>query len=240
MTEYPFITTGLGELTPDLWARLMDMLRFFEASGAGNNIGGAAAGSAQPGEFAPRFTNTFFAKIIGSTELSGGAGAGADRYAYQFAEVYPAMTFVNEEDDDITDFTFTTRENGITGKAVNLAETTNTRTQFGPFAYEKCGCEAEGSGSCDFLTPVQPNEIVLMRSCPEASGRPAYFFTAPMYPGTVCEVQLVNKVEYSTSDGKLTMDVIKTSIMGKMEDAADGTERGVEELITQAVECDET
>ena len=35
----------------------------------------------------PQDSQTLFAKIIGSTELSGGAGAGADRYAYQFEEV---------------------------------------------------------------------------------------------------------------------------------------------------------
>lgn len=107
MPNYPKINTGLGKLTPQLWARLMVMLRTFEGSGSGENLT----------DIKPKGLNRpyFLAKITDSTLIA------ANRYRYNWAEV------VIDSDNG-----FTVRTNGRSGTdALNLCEMSNTASHVG-------------------------------------------------------------------------------------------------------------
>jgi len=110
MAEYPSISKGLGKLTPELWTRLMGMLRAYESGSIQSNseqgIGGMFAGLHRP---------YFLAKITASSAIA------TNRYKYTYAEVVLDSSY-----------SFTTRTGGRSGTdALNLCEMSNTSTHVG-------------------------------------------------------------------------------------------------------------
>lgn len=98
--SYPEISKGLGKLTPDLWARLMAMLRDYESN---------ASGVVRRGVAAPHVGSPYFmAKLTACTAVSG-----AIRWSYTFTEVYSNGS------------TFVAADNAQTGTAYNLCEMSN-------------------------------------------------------------------------------------------------------------------
>ena len=114
MAIYPNITRGLGKLTPDLWRRLMRMLRWFESRAARMDRG--AKGRAW-----------ILAKITNAQVI----GAHTTRWEYAWEEVQL----------DATDDGFDVVTNGLTSTgdadewdfaAINLAEAANTANEVAP------------------------------------------------------------------------------------------------------------
>jgi hypothetical protein len=74
MSEYPRINTGLGELTPELWDRLMDVMKFVEgAIDLNEDLSSLVDAGNRPKQ-------TFVAIITGSTEV------GDNKYKYEWGE----------------------------------------------------------------------------------------------------------------------------------------------------------
>ena len=107
MSNYPIISTGLGLLSPALWARQMRMLQDYESKKS-------AGQSNQPGTKKPYF----LAKITASAAI----GGTANRYNYTWTEVVL---------DNASGFAV--RTNGLSGTtALNICEMSNTATDVGP------------------------------------------------------------------------------------------------------------
>jgi len=112
--QYPTITRGMGNLTPQLWERLMAMLAIFEK----NNRDETRRRSRRGGGTA---TNSFLAKITGNAEIT------VNRYKYAWTEVIV-------DGDDPTEFIDKT--DGKTGTtstdyALNGCEASNTEYDVG-------------------------------------------------------------------------------------------------------------
>ena len=115
--NYPSISKGLGKLTPQLFDRLMAMLKAFESGKIGNGNESNSGVSVTPASAEGLKRPYFLAKITGSALISGEN----NRYEYTFTEVVL----------DSTDG-FAARSNARTGtKALNLCEMSNTANTVG-------------------------------------------------------------------------------------------------------------
>ena len=114
--SYPTITKGLGKLTPEMWSRLMLMLRDYEQSGT------------QPRfkrESDKQYREYFIAKITGCSLIAGEA----NRWEYSFEEVILSGTDIE---------TLTGGQSGTvaaTTAAYNLCEGGNTAAVVGTGVY---------------------------------------------------------------------------------------------------------
>tara|TARA_R110000824_G_scaffold401762_1_gene615160 strand:+ start:10921 stop:11448 length:528 start_codon:yes stop_codon:yes gene_type:complete len=113
MPEYPNISTGLGKLTPQLWDRLMRMLRSYESTYPRDERQVKTAGRAT--------AVSFLAKITGNAEIT------ANRYKYAWTEVIVDGT------DGTTFIAKTGGKSGTTSTdyALNGCEAANTSTDVG-------------------------------------------------------------------------------------------------------------
>lgn len=113
MPEYPNISTGLGKLTPQLWERLMRMLRSYESTYPRDERQVRPAGGGG--------SISFLAKITGNLEIT------ANRYKYAWTEVYVDAT------DGTTFITKTGGKSGTTSTdfALNGCEAANTADDVG-------------------------------------------------------------------------------------------------------------
>ena len=113
--SYPEISKGLGKLTPEMWARLMDMLRSFES------------GDPQSGnrERDKQYKEYFLAELTGCAAI----GGTSNRWEYSFTEVIVNGT------------AFATLTGGQSGTvaastaAYNACEAGNTSTEVGTGVY---------------------------------------------------------------------------------------------------------
>lgn len=104
--NYPKITNGLGKLSPQLFARIMAMLRVFESAENSTFTAPSVKGLNRP---------TFLAKITGSASIA------TNRYEYSWTEV------VLTSGDAVSP-----RSNARSGtEALNLCEMANTATSVG-------------------------------------------------------------------------------------------------------------
>jgi len=117
VSGYPRISVGIGELSPEMWDRLMLVMRFVE------NIIGDSDESEEGslGRVNPPKT-TFIATITGSSEI------GANRYKYEWLEVN-----VELDSGDLTETIPVGLALGhdAVGYAYNLCELSNTDTSVG-------------------------------------------------------------------------------------------------------------
>tara|TARA_R110000824_G_scaffold214766_1_gene400988 strand:+ start:1656 stop:2150 length:495 start_codon:yes stop_codon:yes gene_type:complete len=147
--SYPEISKGLGKLTPEMWARLMDMLRTFES------------GDPQSAnrERDKRYKEYFLAKITASAAI----GGTSNRYTYSWTEVMLQ-----------TDTTFATWAGGSTGTtALNLCEMSNTADNVAPAvdlngAAYPSGFTMRAIGSC--FDSVQVDTVVVMFNIRDSGG----------------------------------------------------------------------
>ena len=171
-SKYPHISAGLGKLTPKLWARLMDMLKWYESHLTQLN-------QTQPGVKKPYL----LAKITANDKI------GSDwRWKYAWTEV------VLDASDGTS---FTDKTSGLPGTvgtdyALNLCEASNDGTDVGPgvetngadypagfdpMAIGQLTSEAAESGGIDVVVPM-----FLMR---DDAGNLRYFFAlANAHDGT--------------------------------------------------------
>lgn len=117
--QYPIISTGLGKLTPDVWKRIMDMLRVYEQ----HNRDERARGEDARGQT----TVSYFLAWIGDSEQLPAAQTRPYRFRYGWEEV------------ELTGDTFDTKTGGRSGEsddeitgALNLCEATNTDANVSP------------------------------------------------------------------------------------------------------------
>ena len=113
---YPKITKGLGKLTPELWIRLMDMLRNYEQAGAR---------ALRKPETENQYREYFLAELTGCALIT----ATNNRWEYSFEEV------------NVSGTTFTAVTGGQSGTvaastaAYNACEAGNTSTEVGTGVY---------------------------------------------------------------------------------------------------------
>lgn len=153
MSSYPKISRGLGKLTPDLWARLMKMLKSYELEKEGS---ARADSNDRPTGLKRPY---FLANITGSSSIVGEV----NRYHYSWTEVILD-----------TSNGFGTRPNGRSGTtALNLCEMDNDVDNVGP-AVDLNGSTYPANfsmraiGSCIDGTTVEP--VVVMFSVRDTDG----------------------------------------------------------------------
>ena len=116
--SYPEISKGLGKLTPELWSRLMLMLRDYEREGTGT-------GTQRKPESEKQYREYFLAKLTGCALIA----ATNNRWEYSFEEV------------NVNGTTFTTVTGGQSGTvaastaAYNACEAGNTSSEVGTGVY---------------------------------------------------------------------------------------------------------
>ena len=114
--SYPEISKGLGKLTPELWSRLMLMLRDYEREGTGTQ---------RALESEKQYREYFFAKLTGCAAI----GGASNRWEYSWVEV------------NVSGTAFATVTGGQSGTvaastaAYNACEAGNTSTEVGTGVY---------------------------------------------------------------------------------------------------------
>jgi len=146
--QYPTISSGLGNLTPELWRRLMIMLAEYEKKNSDQTSQRKKRGGG---------TNYFLAKITGSSAISD------NRYEYEWTEV------VLDDETGFEDLT-----DGRTGDdALNLCEMSNTVDNVSP-AVDMNGSTyppdftMRAIGSC--IDTVQLDTVVVMFILQDSEG----------------------------------------------------------------------
>jgi hypothetical protein len=160
MREYPVISQGLGKFTPDLFARLMDMLEAFESSNGGGKVKPGIDNTGQRAD-----ARVFVARISGSSAISGEN----NRFAY---------TFVEETADDFSsgsaDYNFSSGGRLVTGTAYNIMEVNNTSALMNPGVDLSAGDFPSGMS----VQPISTGSLVFMRQYRDNQGAGLYLFQA--------------------------------------------------------------
>lgn len=171
--QYPTISTGLGNLTPQLWRRIMVMLDEYEKKNR-KNPSGAFIKSTN--------ANMFLANITGATAISGGA---ANRFYYDWTELN--ITSASTVDTKAGGRTGTT---GAGTAALNLCEIPNTANNIAPAidldgATFPAGYAMRAIGNC--IDDTILNVPVVMHRIKDTSGIPRFVFSlANSIDGTSC------------------------------------------------------
>lgn len=118
MTEYPRISQGLGELTPELWNRLMVALKYIE--GALDLSEQDALVNLVDDVVEPK--TSFLAVITGFTEIA------TNRFQYDWNEISPQLDSGGLSSSTPSGKPLTSTD---VGKAYNLCELYNTSTLVG-------------------------------------------------------------------------------------------------------------
>ena len=176
MTQWPSITTGLGKLTPDLWGRLIKMLKWYESQQmdyrrAASVLGGTSSG-----------VTYFLATITGQTEII----AEQNVYRYSWTEVKLSIDAISPKGGGRTG----DKDDTTTG-ALNLCELENNDDNVSPGVDLKgadypAGFNMMAIGEfIDGVTGVDP--AVIMFEIIDASGETRWVFClANAHDGT-CE-----------------------------------------------------
>jgi len=150
MSEYPSISKGLGRLTPSMWGRFMELLKWFEQSPTRPEQPAEARGFKRP---------YLLAKITASAAI----GGTSNRYTYSWSEV-------------VLDATngFAVRSDGATGTtALNLCEMSNNGDNVAPAvdlegaAYPD-GFSMRAIGDC--IDSVQVDVVVVIFQVRDTTG----------------------------------------------------------------------
>jgi hypothetical protein len=156
MRNYPTITTGLGKFTPDLFTRLMTMLRAFEES---------PAGVGQVQGMKSRAKQTIILGKITAT----GSSVSTNRFKYTVTE--QAM---GDFDSSSGTFTFTDKTGGFQDiQAFNTVEIANTSSFAGPGVDLSAADFPAGMS----LQPVFTNTVAVCLVKRDVNGEPIALFT---------------------------------------------------------------
>ncbi len=160
MREYPKISQGLGKFTPDLFARLMDMLEAFESANGGGKKKPSLDGTRESKQ--PR---VFVARITGSSGITGEN----NRFAYTFDE---------ETADDFSsgskNYNFSAGGRLVTGTAYNIMEVNNTAALMNPGVDLSAGDFPSGMS----VQAISTGSLVFMRQFRDDQGASLYLFQA--------------------------------------------------------------
>lgn len=128
--QYPIISHGLGKLTPDVWKRLMDMLRLYEQKNLDERAKAEGGG-----------TNFFLAKLTGAKNVK----ADSNRYIYSWTKVTISGVHAN----GYLEFTVTATTSTVDGDtfakgAYNIIESVNTDDETSTGVNESAGTFPSG------------------------------------------------------------------------------------------------
>ena len=175
MTQWPSITTGLGKLTPDLWHRLIKMLKWYESQ----QLDYRRAASVFSGTSSS--VTYFLATITDSTEIT----ADQNIYRYSWTEVKLL------EDDDGVNAKFEGRtglKTSATTGALNLCELQNDDENVSPgvdidATEYPANFTMRAIGSC--IDDVQLDTVVIMYEIIDDTGETRWVFSlANAHDGT--------------------------------------------------------
>lgn len=156
MRNYPTITKGLGKFTPDIFARLMAMLRAFETS---------------PTDFlqGQRKSSSTKERVILGKITATGSSVSTNRFKYTVTE--QAM---GDFDSSSGTFTFTDKVGGFTDiQAFNTVEIANTSSFAGPGVNLSAADFPPGMS----LQPVFTNTVALCLIKRDINGEAIALFT---------------------------------------------------------------
>jgi len=165
--QYPTISQGLGNLTPQLWERLMVMLRAYEKDNKNETRK----------TFKQNSNATIFLAQITTSSLIGGT---ANRYYYTWEEI-------NMVDEN----TVEEKLGGRSGdEAINLCEIPNTIDNVAPAIDLNGATYPDGFGMRaigDCIDTVYLEVVVVMHRIVDNGGVPRYVFSlANSNDGTAC------------------------------------------------------